>query len=100
MGNKYTYAFIGLIALFCSNLTAQSKFGLISGKISDDITHETIVGALVTAGNNFASSNLDGNYKLRLPVGTYTVIFSYVGYKKTSSVLKVQENDSIAWDVT
>lgn len=99
MWNKCNITFLVLIALFCSNLAAQSNFGLLSGKISDQNSKETLVGAIVNSGKTVASSDLEGNYKLRLTPGKHTITCSYVGYKTVSNIVEIKENDSLTLDI-
>jgi len=60
--------------------------GIITGKVTDDITGKPIVGALVTAqgpaGSGEAHTDKNGNYAISsgLETGTYTVVASALGY--------------------
>lgn len=98
MDNKCTTTFLVLIALICSNLAAQSNFGVVSGKITDQNTREILVGAIVKADNTVSSSDVEGSYKLRLSPGKYTLFCSYVGYATLSKVVDLKENDSLIID--
>lgn len=95
MGSKYTYAFIGLIALFCSNLKAQQNLAVLYGNVSDVNTAEVLVGAIVKAGNSGTSCDINGGYKFRLAPGKYTVSCSFVGFKTETKTLELKENDSL-----
>ena len=68
-----------LLCLFGFALSAQ---GTLRGKITDAKSAEAIMFANVlvqeTATGN--TSDLDGNYSISVPAGTYTLLFSYVGY--------------------
>jgi outer membrane receptor protein involved in Fe transport len=57
--------------------------GILKGKIIDGRTQETLIGASVAIREipgKGAVSDMDGNYSLSLPAGTYTVVASYVSY--------------------
>jgi outer membrane cobalamin receptor len=97
--SKCTTTFIGLIALFCSNLYGQGYQGVISGKITDQNTREALVGAVVKVGKLGTSSDVEGSYKLYLQPGRYTLTYSYVGYKNEEKAIEIKENDSLVIDM-
>ncbi|RLD50865.1 MAG: hypothetical protein DRJ05_19095, partial [Bacteroidetes bacterium] len=55
----------------------------ISGNITDKETGEDLIGATVFVQEieNGTSSNVYGFYSISLERGSYTLIFSYVGYQ-------------------
>jgi CarboxypepD_reg-like domain/TonB-dependent Receptor Plug Domain len=57
--------------------------GNIIGKVTDKNTQESLPGAIITIENQNKSiaTDIDGNYKFVLPVGSYTIKATYVGYK-------------------
>ncbi|MEL6535618.1 MAG: TonB-dependent receptor [Bacteroidota bacterium] len=63
------------------HLWAQN--GTISGAIKDAVTGEGLIGAqvYVPAMSTGAVADIDGNYSLELPTGTYTLQVLFVGYK-------------------
>ncbi len=69
--------------------TAQN--GTIRGTVIDDKTGETLIGVAVMLDGTSTgtSTDLDGNYNLTVPAGTYTLAFSYISYttKKVSDVI-------------
>jgi len=55
------------------------------GKVSDKLTKEGLIGAnvIVYSNNQFltgTSTDLEGNYRIKLPDGYYTVEAAYIGY--------------------
>ncbi|MCH8486728.1 MAG: outer membrane beta-barrel protein [Candidatus Cyclonatronum sp.] len=61
----------------------QSQTGTLSGLVFDEDSSESIIGAAVRLEGTLlgAATDIDGRYIIRnIPAGTYTVIFSYVGY--------------------
>jgi hypothetical protein len=74
-----------LLLLFLSiawlNASAQVN-GTIRGNVKDKNTQETLVGAVISiAGTTTGTTtDIDGNYKLSLPVGIYNVSVSILGY--------------------
>ncbi|MEY5049599.1 MAG: hypothetical protein RLZZ175_2958 [Bacteroidota bacterium] len=87
---------IMMIQFVCCNLFAQTTptpagpTGKISGKVIDKANGETIISAVIKAKNNAtgvikgASTDVDGRYTIKLPVGNYSITFSYPGYVKDS----------------
>lgn len=72
-----------LFILFVVNISAQTKKGIISGKIIDHLSKEPLAGATVTiVGTKFgAQTNLSGEYKIiNLDDGNYGLKVSYIGY--------------------
>ncbi|MDR1525988.1 MAG: TonB-dependent receptor, partial [Tannerella sp.] len=60
-----------------------AREGILKGKIVDGRTQETLAGASIVIKeipNKGVVSDMDGNYAMTLPVGTYTVVASYVSY--------------------
>ncbi len=75
-----TVAFVVLL----SPVVMMAQTGSLSGRVSDSSTDEPLTGAavLVTELQRGDNVDLDGNYRIEnLPVGVYTVRFSYVGYR-------------------
>ncbi len=77
-------SFMFLVILFCAALAqAQTpKTGVISGKIVDKNTQEVLIGAAVQieGTTNGVSSDVEGVFKLTVPVGSVNVKASIVGY--------------------
>lgn len=63
-------------------LLAQTT-GIVIGNVKDKNTQETIIGAVVSVDktNNGISTDIDGNYKLKVPIGTCNLKVSYIGYQ-------------------
>lgn len=83
------HAFITRLSAFCLFLLfatagrGQSpKTGVVRGTVKDLNTQEAIIGAIVSVdgGSVAASTDAEGNYRLVLPVGTYNLKASYIGY--------------------
>lgn len=71
---------------------------VITGKITDKQTKETLIGAnvKVVGTNSGAVSDIDGNYSVKIPAGATQLEFSYTGYTAqivtlaTSNVIDVE----------
>ncbi len=77
----YIRKFLLLLFLFISSL---SFAGVIKGKVTDAVTGEPLVGAIVKLSNTKYSTfvKLDGSFKLEnIPSGTYSISINYLGYE-------------------
>lgn len=66
------------------NLSAQSYTGNIEGKITDKMSGQSLPGVnvILIGSAKGASSDLNGNFLItNIPIGTYQVKASYVGFK-------------------
>ncbi|HXH99656.1 MAG TPA: TonB-dependent receptor [Sphingobacteriaceae bacterium] len=89
--------FIALSAMLLP-FFAAAQFSL-NGKITQNKTHEPLIGANVTL-NGVLSSQTDGrgNYSFRnLKPGKYRVLITYVGYRSSEQSLTISDNTS--WDI-
>lgn len=86
-----------LLITCCFHSFAQNAKGKITGKVIDGATNETLIGVSIKAsGTTYGvSTNADGAYVLTLPVGTYTLVYKYIGYQpKEISGIVVKANQS------
>jgi TonB-dependent receptor len=74
-----------------------SQTGVLSGKIVDGKTGETIIGATVVVDENTelaAQTDLDGNFTIaRVPVGKHKVKVRYLGYQDKQEELEIKNNE-------
>ncbi len=83
-----------LLLIFLINIQAQQKF-TISGSIIDATTGESLMGVNVYIKSNPQKgvvSNYYGYYALRLPAGTYTIIYNFLGYQNTEVTISLDKN--------
>lgn len=73
------------------------KTPIISGKIIDGKTGEPIIGAMIQVNNlnQGAATDADGNYKLVLAPGMYTLTVNSVGYEKNELYIKLISNGEL-----
>ncbi|MBI2722509.1 MAG: carboxypeptidase-like regulatory domain-containing protein [Bacteroidetes bacterium] len=74
--------YILLIFLIFTSIVFKGQTFILSGKITDKkepLPFATIMVKGTTFGTN---SNVDGAYALKLPAGTYEMVYQYVGYSK------------------
>jgi outer membrane receptor for ferrienterochelin and colicin len=90
-----------ILAIFTlTNLVNAQKTGTIRGVIKNKQTQETIIGAtVIVEGSQLgAATDLDGNYRINnVPVGSYNLKASIVGYKPQSkfNVSVTSGNDQV-----
>ena len=77
--------------------TAFAQTGSLTGTVTDRTSGETLPGAtvLITELDRGAPSNIDGVYSIaNIPVGTYTVRFSFVGYRTLIETIQIQAGEN------
>ncbi len=74
-------------------LSAKAKAGVLTGTITDATSNEPLPGTriVVVGKHTGAMSDFDGNYKLRLEPGDYSLKITYVGYLDTVVTVTVAE---------
>ncbi|MBL7981647.1 MAG: TonB-dependent receptor [Flavobacteriales bacterium] len=78
--------------------TAQTT--LLKGVVRDSLSGEPLIGVNVThAPGKGTATNVDGAYSMELPVGEYTITFSFVGYTTLTRYVFVPQANSITLDV-
>ena len=69
--------------LFILEAASAQTTGVVMGNVRDKNTEETIIGALVVVEQttNGTATDIDGNYKLKVPIGNCNLKVSYLGYQ-------------------
>lgn len=77
-----TLRFFPILTLVFSALMATAQTGTVRGFVYDDATGEAILfgNVLVSETGTGTTTDLDGAYSLSLDPGTYTLVYSYLGY--------------------
>lgn len=76
--------------------------GKIAGKVTDEKTGETIIGAAVAVKGttNGAMTDVDGNFTINIAPGTYTITVKYTGYQqKEVAEIKVENGKTVNVDI-
>jgi len=90
----------GLILTASSSLSAQ---GSIQGSVTDSLNKEALVGAnIFLKGTAIGGiSDIEGNFRVTsVPAGTYTVRFSYLGYKTKEVSVTVRDGAPVSVNAT
>jgi TonB-dependent receptor len=87
------FSFLFVFTLSSVALVAQT--GKISGKVMDDATGETLIGATVQieGTNQGAATDIEGKFLLTIAPGDYTLILSSISYKTEKVSVSVQANE-------
>lgn len=80
--------------LISFRIVAQIEKFVLEGKVTDKTTGEILPGAIISPGDFAVSTVTDsnGNYKLTLDVGVYTLTASYLGFEKQQQRVELREN--------
>lgn len=81
---------------------ALAQTGTIIGQVTDAATGETIPGAniLVTELERGAASDVDGNFQIiNIPVGTYSVTATFVGFQTFRQTVQVQAGQELVLNI-
>ncbi len=70
----------------------------VSGYVKDQDTGEALIGATVQIKNTGTGTvtNLYGFYSLTIPQGSYTLVFSYVGYDAVERDIVITRNETLS----
>ena len=90
MPNRICKIFI----LFFSITAFSQENYTISGYVQDESSGENLIGVSIYDEENFkgTASNQYGFYSLTLSKGTYTIIYSFIGYKSIAKTLEVNKD--------
>jgi iron complex outermembrane receptor protein len=70
--------------------------GIIKGTLTDATTSESLIQASITyAPGKGVVTDFDGNYKLEIPYGEYTITYSYIGFKSVSKIVTVSKKPTV-----
>jgi outer membrane receptor protein involved in Fe transport len=85
-------------------ISVQSMaLGKIAGKVTDEKSGETVIGAnvIVKGTPNGTSTDVDGNFTLNVAAGTYTIEVKYIGYQtKEIADVKVTGNATTTLNIS
>jgi len=76
-------------SLFFVSLFSQTA--TLQGTVTDIATGEVLPGVTVRAGGIGAATDLNGQYKIQLPPGSYEATFSYTGYEGRKQAVRLVE---------
>ncbi|NOZ33690.1 MAG: carboxypeptidase-like regulatory domain-containing protein [Chlorobi bacterium] len=87
---KFKFLLLLLVALFNGKI---SNSAVISGTITDETgTPLPFASVFIKNSTTGVSANFEGKYFLELKAGTYTLIYSFLGYEKFEKKIKLTGN--------
>jgi hypothetical protein len=84
-----------IIHLIFLSASFSAQNYILSGKISDQNENLPFATILVKGTTFNTISNVDGEYALKLPGGTYEIIFQYIGYARKSEQVILDKNKTL-----
>lgn len=82
-------------------LAQESGFGSIEGVITDIYSGETLIGVNVMVGETGLgdATDVDGRYSIRrIPVGSYTLSISYIGYVTIEETIVIRAGETVRFN--
>jgi len=98
---KRILSIVATLALFVPTV-AFAQTGVVTGTVTDARNDEAVPGANValTEINRGAATDIDGNYTIeQVPVGTYTLRVTFVGYENFVTEITIDEGETVTQDV-
>jgi iron complex outermembrane receptor protein len=71
----------------------------LKGKVSDASSNEALIGVTVKAGNSGAATDLEGNYTIQLPAGSYEISWSITGYEARKQNVRLSAGQTTTVDI-
>ena len=99
---KFNLKFLLLTLFICTISVAQNK-GTISGTLTDkEMNNQSLpfANVLIKGTNISANSDIDGKYSLTVNPGSYTLIFSFLGYQTVEAPVTVKANETVTVNQT
>ncbi|MBK7214335.1 MAG: TonB-dependent receptor [Bacteroidales bacterium] len=68
----------------------HAQKAVLSGKVTDAVSGESLIGVNILYGKGLGFvTDVNGEYSMSLPYGTYTLTVSYVGYESETRVVTI-----------
>ncbi|OGU54552.1 MAG: hypothetical protein A2V66_02800 [Ignavibacteria bacterium RBG_13_36_8] len=91
-----------IIILIAMTNIMLAQLGNLTGQITDAVTQEKLTGANISVAGTYlnTTTNLSGKYIInKIPIGSYTLIISHIGYKTERIEFSVEDNITKEWNV-
>lgn len=89
---------VSIMLLLLGSLFSNAQGnGIISGKVLDKSTGETIIGAVaqLEGTDKGAVTDIEGNFRITADPGTYTLTLKYIGYAQANIPIELKANDVV-----
>jgi outer membrane receptor protein involved in Fe transport len=96
---KLKFLFIGLLLSMISFAQNSAK---VSGIITDKDSKQPVsfVSISLKGLMTNAESDLNGNYEITMKQGTYTIVYSFIGYKTFEKQVTVADNETLNLNIS
>ena len=88
-----------LVITILTSLAIQAQStGIVKGTLIDkEADNEPLpfANVLIKGTQNGTTTDFDGNYSLKVPAGTHTIVFSFLGYKSVEKAFTIQVGQTI-----
>lgn len=88
-----------IVLLLLPMATLGQQTGIISGRITDKATGESLPGVNIVSKTTGTVSDTEGSYTLRLDPGNHTLYFRMVGYKSLTRNVVLKAGESLKINV-
>ncbi|MDX1940341.1 MAG: TonB-dependent receptor [Saprospiraceae bacterium] len=105
MSIKFAFKNIATVILLLPAFTLLGQTGVLSGRVIDKASGETLIGASIVIQLNGeqktgTTTDFDGNYSMDVEAGTYDIVVSYVSYsKQTITGFEVKAGEANTLDI-
>ncbi len=100
---SFRFRILGIFLSFIVCVADAAIGGKIAGKVTDQKTGETLIGAsvIIQGTSKAASTNVEGRYNLaNIAVGKYVVLVKYIGYQaKSIADVVIEEGKTTSLDI-
>lgn len=89
-----------VFVLFLAAAGAVEGQTIVSGRVTDSQTGESLAGVYVIWGKGSGTStDNDGHFSFNSDEGTRTIVFRYIGYKSLTEVLDITAGNNLVLDI-
>jgi len=80
-----------LVFNFCSIVHAQT----LKGTVIDRLTKEALIGVNIISNNSGTSTDINGNYVLKIYSGNQKITFKYIGYEDVIKEINIKPDSNL-----
>jgi iron complex outermembrane receptor protein len=84
-----------LVFSLCTQANAQT----LKGTIVDKATKEALIGVNIISNNSGTSTDINGNYFLKISSGNQKITFKYIGYEKVIREINTQNDSNLTINI-
>jgi outer membrane receptor protein involved in Fe transport len=89
---------LSILLLFVLQIAFTQK-AIVKGIVTDDESGESLLGANVKIGTTGTATDFEGNYRIEIAAGTYTIEFSYVSYESIKKEVELKAGEELELNI-